>query len=254
MTGLLDGKSVLITGAGSGIGRSSALVLAGHGAALLLADVDRETCQDTADLVSGRGGVAKAVKADVSLEGDVEAMVEAAVAAYGRLDGAFNNAGVDGAFESVADSTRENWDRVMSVNLQGVWLCMRSELRAMLASGGGAIVNNSSIGGLVGMGLGLSAYVAAKHGVVGLTRAAALEYATQGIRVNAVCPGTVRTGMYEQVVATGVVTEEQIAAMQPINRPARPEEIAESVAWMLSDRASFVTGQALAVDGGLVAH
>ena len=254
MTGLLEGKNVVITGAGSGIGRSAALVLAGHGASLLLADIDNGTCQDTADLVTARGGTARAVRADVSRADDVRDMVEAAVSTYGRLDGAFNNAGIDGAFESVADSTQENWDRVISVNLQGVWLCLRAELRAMLATGGGAIVNNSSIGGLVGMGLGLSAYVAAKHGVVGLTRAAALEYATKGIRVNAVCPGTVRTGMYDQVVATGVVTEAEIAAMQPINRSARPEEIAESVAWMLSDRASFVTGQALAVDGGLVAQ
>ncbi|MEV0074057.1 MULTISPECIES: glucose 1-dehydrogenase [unclassified Amycolatopsis] len=251
---MLEGKSVIVTGAGSGIGRSTALVLAGYGARLLLADIDHGTCRETADLVVAQGGTATAVKADVALEDDVEAMVAAAVAAYGRLDGAFNNAGVDGAFESVAESTRDNWHRVMSVNLEGVWLCMRAEIRRMLGAGGGSIVNTSSTGGLVGMGIGLSAYVAAKHGVVGLTRAAALEYATQGIRVNAVCPGTVRTGMYEQVVATGVVTEEQIAAMQPINRAAQPEEIAEAVAWMLSDRASFVTGQAWAVDGGLVAQ
>jgi NAD(P)-dependent dehydrogenase (short-subunit alcohol dehydrogenase family) len=205
---LLEGKSVLVTGAGSGIGRAAAEVFAAHGARLLLVDVNGDTCKETAELFGGRPFVADVSKAD-----DVEAMVEAAVDAYGRLDGAFNNAGVDGAFESIAESTRANWDRV---------------------------------------GLGLSAYVAAKHGVLGLTKAAALEYATQGIRVNAICPGTVKTGMYHQVVATGVVTEEQIAAMQPINRPADPREIAEAAAWLLADQASFVTGQALAVDGGLV--
>jgi NAD(P)-dependent dehydrogenase (short-subunit alcohol dehydrogenase family) len=254
MTKLLEGRSVVITGAGSGIGRSAAEVLAEHGADLLLGDIDLDTCQETADLVVNEGGKAIAMRADVCQADDVEAMIERAVSTYGRLDGAFNNAGVDGLFESVGDSTQANWDHVMSVNLTGVWLCMRAQIRRMLVDGGGAIVNNSSTGGLVGMGLGLSAYVAAKHGVVGLTKAAALEYATQGIRVNAVCPGTVRTGMYDQVVATGVVTEEQIAAMQPINRPAQPREIAEAVAWLLADRASFVTGQALAVDGGLVAQ
>lgn len=142
----------------------------------------------------------------------------------------------------------------MDANLMGVWLCMRAEIRHMLTIGGGAIVNTSSTAGLVGMGLGLSAYVAAKHSVIGLSKAAALEYATQGIRVNAICPGTVKTGMYHQVVATGAVTEAQIAAMQPINRPADPREIAEAAAWMLADQASFVTGQALAVDGGLVSQ
>ncbi|WIX83623.1 glucose 1-dehydrogenase [Amycolatopsis carbonis] len=254
MTGLLTGKTVLVTGAGSGIGRSAAEVLAGHGADLVLADINGDTCHETAESVTAKGGNAVPVVADVSREDDADAMVEAAIRAYGRLDGAFNNAGVDGAFESVAESTVENWDRVTDVNLKGVWLCLRAEIRRMLASGGGSIVNTSSTGGLVGMGLGLSAYVAAKHGVVGLTKAAALEYATQGIRVNAVCPGTVRTGMYHQVVATGVVTEEQIAAMQPINRPGDPAEIAEAVAWLLSDHASFVTGQAWAIDGGLVAQ
>jgi NAD(P)-dependent dehydrogenase (short-subunit alcohol dehydrogenase family) len=244
---MLDGKAVLITGAGSGIGRAAAEVFAKHGARLLLVDVNGDTCKETAELYGGRPFVA-----DVSNEDDVRAMVRAAVDAYGRLDGAFNNAGVDGSFESIADSTRANWDRVMDVNLMGVWLCLRAEIRQLLSDGGGAIVNTSSTAGLVGMGLGLSAYVAAKHGVVGLTKAAALEYATQGIRVNAICPGTVKTGMYHQVVATGVVTEEQIAAMQPIKRPADPREIAEAAAWLLADHASFVTGQALAVDGGLV--
>lgn len=250
-TRLLSGKVALITGAASGIGRAAAGVFVGHGAQVVLADVNAAG-EDVAKEVRAAGGEAIFVRADVSRAQDVEALVAATVERYGRLDCAFNNAGIDGVLGCTADCTEENWDRVVAVNLKGVFLCMKHEIAQMLKQGGGAIVNTASVAGLVGVGQ-LPAYVASKHGVVGLSRAAAIEYAKQGIRVNALCPGAVRTPMIEDAIRQGV-PEDTLDAMQPIGRIGAPAELAEAAAWMCSDKASFMTGHAMAVDGGLTAQ
>lgn len=251
-SGLLAGKTALITGASSGIGRAAAQVFSAHGAQVLLADIDSKGGQKTVELVERAGGRAHFITTDVRQPDEVAAMVEAAVTYFGRLDCAFNNAGIDGQIKPLAESTMENWQDVIGVNLTGVWLCMRAEIRQMSATGG-AIVNTSSLAGLVGVGLGISAYVAAKHGVVGLTRAAALECASQEIRVNAICPGVVRTPMLDEAIRLGALSEEQARAMQPLDRIGRPDEIGQAAAWLCSDHASFITGQALAADGGATA-
>jgi NAD(P)-dependent dehydrogenase (short-subunit alcohol dehydrogenase family) len=204
-------------------------------------------------MIKKAGGEAIFVKADVSKAAEVEAMVNKAVETYGRLDCTFNNAGVEGVFATTADCTEETWDRVITINLKGVWLCMKYEIAQMLKQGGGTIVNTASVAGLVGGAL-MPAYVASKHGVVGLTRTAALEYAKSGIRVNAVCPGAIRTPMMERGIALRPEFEGQALAAEPIGRMGRPEEIAEAVAWLCSEAASFVTGHAMAVDGGMVAQ
>jgi len=193
------------------------------------------------------------VKADVSKAAEVEAMVNKAVETYGRLDCTFNNAGVEGIMATTAEYTEEDWDRVIAINLKGVWLCMKYEIAQMLKQGGGAIVNTASVLGLVGMAE-LPAYVASKHGVAGLTKTAALEYAKMGIRVNAVCPGTIRTPMMERGIALKPEFEAQALAAEPIGRMGKPEEIAEAVVWLSSEAASFVTGHTMAVDGGWVAQ
>jgi NAD(P)-dependent dehydrogenase (short-subunit alcohol dehydrogenase family) len=190
----------------------------------------------------------------VSSTQDVAELIEGVLQCFGKLDCAVNNAGIDGAAGPLAESTEENWDQVLRINLKGVWLCLKYEIPPMLASGAGSIVNIASVAGLVGVEQGFSAYTAAKHGVIGLTRAAALEYATGGIRVNAVCPGGVRTTMLDRVIADGVLTEEQAGALQPMGRLGKPEEIARTVAWLCSDSASFITGHAVAVDGGYTAR
>lgn len=252
VTRMLEGKITLVTGAGSGIGRSSALVFARHGAKLVIADIDARAGQETADMVREAAGEAFFVRADVSKSADVEALVGAIVAEHGRLDCAFNNAGVDGASGLLADMAEDNWDHVVGVNLKGVWLCMKHEIRQMLLQGGGAIVNNASVLGLVGYPR-RAAYVASKHGVVGLTRAAALEHAKQNIRVNAVCPAVIRTPLVDAFIRAGSRTEEQLAAFQPIGRLGTADEVGEAAAWLCSERASFVLGHALPVDGGWVA-
>ncbi len=253
MTRLLEGKAALVTGASSGIGRATALVFAREGAKVVVADVVVAGGEETVRLIKTVGGEAIFIKADVSKAAEVEAMVNTAVAAYGRLDCAHNNAGIEGAMSTTADYTEEDWDRVISINLKGVWLCMKSEIAQMLKQGGGAVVNTASGAGLVGLA-NMSAYVASKHGVVGLTKTAALEYAKAGIRVNAVCPGVIQTPMVARVTGRQPQLAEALVAAEPVGRVGQPEEIAEAVVWLCSEAASFVTGHAMAVDGGYVAQ
>ncbi len=251
--GQLDGKVALITGAGSGIGRASALAFAREGAKVAVADIVVEGGEETVRMVTEAGGEAFFIKADVSNAAEVEAMVNTVVETYGRIDCAYNNAGIEGQLASTDEYSEDVFDKVIGINLTGVWLCMKYELPHMLKQGSGSIVNTASGAGLIGVS-GMSAYVASKHGVVGLTKTAALEYAKSGIRVNAVCPGLIQTPMMERITNDQPQLGEALVAAEPIGRTGRPEEIAESVVWMCSDAASFVTGHAMSVDGGFVAQ
>lgn len=253
---LLDGKATLITGAGSGIGAATAVVFARHGAKVIVADIDEEGGKRTVAEVEAAGGEAAFVWVDVRRSDAVKNMVDFTVERFGRLDCAVNNAGVDTAGDGrLHEVGEEAWDASITVNLKGVWWCMKHELARMVEQGSGSIVNVASVAGLVGIEAPfVSAYVAAKHGVVGLTKAAALEYATSGIRVNAVCPGAVRTQMVDDLIAQGIMTLEQTAAYHPVGRYANPPEIGEAIAWLSSDAASFVTGLPMAVDGAMTAR
>ncbi|HLB89591.1 MAG: SDR family oxidoreductase [Deltaproteobacteria bacterium] len=253
MAGRLDGKIALVTGGSSGIGRASALAFAREGAKVVVADVTAEGGQETVRLIKEAGGEARFLKVDVARAAEVETLITQTVAAYGRLDCAYNNAGIEGAFVSTTEYPEADWDRVLAINLKGVWLCMKYEIAQMLQQGGGAIVNTASGAGLVGVA-GLSAYVASKHGVVGLTKTAALEYAKAGIRVNAVCPGVIQTPMVARLTSQRPEMAEALVAAEPMGRTGKPEEIAEAVVWLCSEAASFVTGHAMSVDGGYVAQ
>jgi len=245
-----SGQVALVTGAAAGMGLATARAFAEAGAAVVLADFKEAAVKAEAEKLVAAGHRAIAVRCDVSSDADVAAMVERAVAAFGRLDCAFNNAGVMAKIAPTADSTPEEWERVIGVNLRGVWSCMRHELKQMERQGSGAIVNNASVGALTG-NPGIGSYIASKHGVVGLTRTAALEYVKKGIRVNAVNPGLIDTQIARDVVAGDEAAYGDIAQGVPIGRAGRPEEIAAAVLWLSSPGASYVVGHALTVDGGM---
>lgn len=258
MAAELKGKVAVVTGAASGIGRAAALAMAGEGAAVIVADVDAAGGKETVRLIGEGGGEAAFERVDVSDEAQVEAMIDAGVARFGGLDCAFNNAGIAGPTGPFHDYPREAWDRLLAVNLTGIWLCMKHQIPHMLQRGAGAIVNMSSTFGIVGQPE-LVGYVATKHGVMGLTRAAALEYVTQGIRVNAVCPAMIRTPMLEGFLddssdVSPNTAEEGFLISQPSKRVGEPSEVADVVVWLCSDRASFVTGVPVPVDGGYLAQ
>lgn len=249
---MFEDKVAVVTGGASGIGRSTALLYAGEGASVVVADVDSERGQETVEMVESSGGRAMFVKADVSDPSECEVLVKSAVEEFGRLDFACNNAGIGGEQNPTADYSIDGWQQLIAVNLSGVFYCMKYELRAMLKTGGGSIVNMASILGHVGFA-GAPAYVSAKHGVVGLTENAALEYGQHGIRVNAVGPGFIRTPMIS-VLDQDPSVMQQIVAMHPIGRLGQPEEVAELVIWLSSDKASFVTGAYYPIDGGYLAR
>lgn len=244
-------KVALVTGGSSGIGKSTSLAFSKKGAKVVVADwIENE---ETLNLINNSGGEALFVKCDVSKPTDVKMMMEKIYATYGRLDFAFNNAGIEGTSAPTQDCSEENWDKTIAVNLKGIWLCMKYEIPEMIKQGKGVIINCASVAGLVGFS-GLPAYVASKHGVIGLTKTAALECAQLGIRVNAVCPGVIQTPMIDRLTGNKKETIEQFTELEPMGRFGQPEEIANAVVWMCSDEASFVTGHAMVVDGGFVAQ
>lgn len=253
MSGMLAGKTVMVTGGGSGIGRAACQVMAREGAKVLVVDLNREGGEATAGIITQAGGTAAFQQADVAKEADVDAAIAAAVSTYGRLDGAFNNAAIAEPLQGVLDGDAATFDRIMSINVRGVWQCMRAEVRQFKAQGGGgAIVNTASAAGLVGVAR-MAIYAASKHAVVGLTKSVALEYAKSGLRVNAVCPGAIETPMLESILGENERAREGFSRSQPNGRFGRPEEIAEAACWLLSDAASLVTGTTMSVDGGLTA-
>lgn len=251
VSGQFMGKVALVTGAGSGIGRASAIAFAQEGAKVVVADVATEAGDETVRAILDAGGEGCFYATDVSRADQVAALIAHVVTTYGRLDFAHNNAGIEDAGTSFIDYTEEQWDQVVSIDLKGVWLCMKYEIIQMLKQGGGAIVNTSSVAGLIGAAGG-PAYTASKHGVVGLTKTAALAYAKQGIRVNAVCPGVIETPMVTRFAKTPEITH-MLTRLEPIGRFGQPAEVAAAVVWLCSNAASFVTGVALPVDGGWVA-
>lgn len=252
MAALFAGSVALVTGGGSGMGRAAALAFAREGARVVVADIHGSDAEMTARMITAANGEARAMEVDVSHLAQVEAMVQGTITAWGRLDCAFNNAGINIEHGPLAECSEEEWDRVLAVNLKGVWLCMKAEIPQMITGDGGRIVNNASIVGLAGS-RNTPAYVASKHGIVGLTRAAALEYGQAGIRVNAVCPGAIKTQMYLQREGDDPENNARIAAANPLNRLGGAEDVASAVLWLCSDASAFVTGHCLVVDGGEMA-
>jgi NAD(P)-dependent dehydrogenase (short-subunit alcohol dehydrogenase family) len=255
--GLVKGLTALVTGAGAGIGRATALTFAAEGASVIVSDINDDGGQKTVDLIKDAGGTAIYIKADISKNADVKALISKSIDNFGSIDCAVNNAGIEGQMVPLVDQPEDNFDTIISINLKGIFLCLQNELDAMVKSGGGAIVNLSSVAGLIGFP-GLSPYVASKHGVIGLTKNAALEYAQSGIRVNAVCPGGIDTRMLdslaEQATAGAQTSSEMMDPLHPMGRIGTPQEVAEMIVWLCSPRASFVTGTAIPVDGGYVAQ
>jgi len=249
----MKGKVAIVTGGASGIGQATALAFAREGASVMIGDINVAGCEETVAAIGRTGGEASYVTCDVSNVADVRALVTKAVRQYGGLDYAFNNAGLVGSLAGIVDTSEEDWNHVIAINLTGVWLCMKYEIPEMLKRGGGAIVNNGSVSGLIGAAGPVSS-VATKHGVSGLTKSAALQYATQGIRVNAVAPGNVRTPLAEQYTALHPDVEKMLLAAVPQSRWCEPEEIADAVIFLSSDRASHITGVVLPIDGGWTAR
>ncbi len=250
MKKMFANRVAFVTGGSFGIGRATALAFARNGAQVCVADWSDD--HSTVELIKSEGGDAIHVHCNVRNAAEVEAAVKATVTAFGRLDYAFNNAGVEGGSASTHECTEENWDDVLDINLKGVWLCMKYQIPAMMEHGKGAIVNCASVAGLVGFA-GLPAYCASKHGIVGLTKGAAIEYAKTGLRINAVCPGVIRTPMIDRFTGKDKAAEKAFEDMEPVGRMGEPEEVAEAVIWLCADASSFVTGHALAVDGGWIA-
>lgn len=250
MEKIFEKKVAVITGGSFGIGRATALAFAQRGADIAIADWIEN--KETEEAIKKEGVKVLFLKCDVSNSSDVKAFIEKVISTFGRIDFAFNNAGVEGNNALIHECTEENWDKTIGINLRGVWLCMKHEIPHMLRQGKGAIVNCASVAGLIGFP-GLPAYVVSKHGIVGLTKNAGLEYAKLGIRVNAVCPGVIKTDMIDRVTGKNKEVEKQYESMEPVERMGKPEEVAEAVVWLCSDAASFITGHAMPVDGGWIA-
>lgn len=253
MTKKFEGKVALVTGASSGIGQATALAFGRQGAKVVVAARRVQQGEETAEMIKRDGGEATFIKADISSASEVESLMRATVEVYGRLDCALNNAGTSGNLMPAVDVSEQEWDSVINTNLKGAWLCLKHEIALMVKQGGGSIVNMSSVLGLGGTPIGASVYVASKHALIGLTKATAVEYSKHGVRINAVCPGFIDTALIE-VATTAPGAREQLIALHPIGRLGTPEEVAETVTWLCSDAASFVTGHSLVVDGGYVAQ